>query len=120
MPPPPDLGSSGIALSQTDASWEPSSLLDETRFRRFLTRKESNVKAIGNKKIVTPSYLEKNSGNRLVMKILSAVPLAISVLLLSLPVAQSDSLELHPKSDTALLETNPDFNLGGVDPILAG
>src|SRR6476660_8457206 len=35
-------------------------------------------------------------------------------------LTRADSTNLNPVADTALLETNPDFNLGGTNPILAG
>jgi hypothetical protein len=46
---------------------------------------------------------------------------AISCFLAAAPLlARADSTNLNPVADTALLEKNPDFNLGGTNPILAG
>jgi hypothetical protein len=54
------------------------------------------------------------------MNIHLAARLFLASLTLATLAARADSLDLQPVADTALLEGNPDNNLGAVDPLPAG
>src|SRR5215467_982097 len=81
-------------------------------------------KPLGTKKTERSSHFRRNSSELcntgFVMKILNAVLLTLAMSGFGLFVVRADSTNLTPSVDTALLETNPDNNLGSTDPILSG